>query len=387
MLLLVLAVILTQLTGRDPQVLFQAGMDAAKNGDQETVFRTARLLLKTPKFNGHAHMLRGMLFLEIGKYAAAVVEFQLASDSPTTRIQALTRSGEAFYRMRRFVDAEQVLLQVLEQDENNSDARRWLASAYYDLGSMALALEHLKIIGDTNPQDGRPFRLRGRIGKDFQHYGEAIVDYREALRRSLPDSEREAVILELADCQIQQLRYSEALETLQKAEASAKALSLQSACLAALGDTAQATRKADEALALSPELVPAILTRTAIDLEAGRPENVIGMLEKAAAREPGNFDILFQLVKALRQAGRNSEADSKSARLAELEQLAEEFSRLNAAAFRNNDDANLRFRLGQIAHQMDRPELARLWLEASLAITPDLVAARELLEELQRQHQ
>lgn len=379
---LLIAVLLMQQAGREPQLHFQNGMAAAKIGDAETTFYEASFLLKTPGFEDYAHMLRGTLFLESQEYIAAAAEFQMATDNPETRIEALTRSGEAFYRMHRFVDAEQVLLRALEEDDNNSDARRWLASTYYDLGSMALALEHLKIIGEKNPEDGRPFRLRGRIGKDFHHYGEAIEDYREALRRSLLESERDAVTEELAECLIWNLQYSEAMELLQNAKSSAQVFALQSACYAAMGDPIQAIRKADDALALNPDLVSAILTRASIESEVGKPENVIGMLEEAAASHPGNFEIFFQLVKALRQAGRISEADEKAGRLAELEALVDEFARLNAIAFRDLGDAQLRFQLGQLAKQMDRPELARLWLEAALAIDPDFVSARNLLKEL-----
>lgn len=377
-----IVVYLMQRAGRNPLLHFENGMAAAKSGDAETAFLEANFLLKTPGFEAQGHLLRGTLFLETQEYVAAVRQFHAASENPKTRIEALTRCGEAFYRMHRFIDAEQMLLQALEFDADNSDARRWLASTYYDLGSMSLALEHLKIVGEKNPEDGRPFRLRGRIEKDFHHHGEAIDDYREALRRNLSESERGAATEELAECLVLQLQYSEALETLQNAKPSAQVLALQSACYAAVGDSTEAIRKADEALALNPDLISAILTRASIELEVGRPENVIGLLEEAATSHPGNFEILFQLVKALRLAGRNSEADARSAQLAELEKLVDEFARLNALAFRDFDDANLRFQLGQMAQQMNRPDLARTWLAAALAINPDLVGARNLLNEL-----
>ena len=381
-ILLLSVVCLMLRAGRDPQQHFENGMAAANQGDAVTAFHEARFLLNTPGFEDHGHLLRGTLFLETQEYAAAASEFQMATGNPKTRTAALTRCGEAFYRLHQFVDAEQVLLRALEEDDDNSDARRWLASTYYDLGSMSLALEHLKIIGEKNPEDGRPFRLIGRIEKDFQHQGDAIEDYREALRRSLLESEREAVIEELAECLVHQLQYSEALDTLQEAKPSASVFSLQASCYAAMGDPEKAISKADDALALAPDLVSAIVTRASIELEVGKAENVIDLLEKASATHPGNFEILFQLVKALRLAGRAAEADAKSERLAELEKLVDEFAKLNATAFSDLGNAELRFQLGQLAQQLDRPELARLWLEAALAIEPDFVNARNLLKEL-----
>ena len=379
---LLIAVFLTQYAGRDPQLHFQNGMAAAKSGDTETVLHEASRLLKTPGFESYGHMLRGTWFLETREYVAAANEFGMATDDPKTRTEAYTRRGEAFYRMHQFVNAEQMLLQALKLDADNSDARRWLASTYYDLGSMSLALEHLRIIGDMNADDGRPFRLIGRIEKDFQHHGEAIDDYREALRRTLLESEREAVNEELAECLVHQLQYSEALRTLQDAKPTAPVFALQAACYAALGDSLKAISKANDALHLNPDLVSAILTRASIELETGKAVNVIDLLERAAAAHPGNFEILFQLVKALRLAGRVEEADEKSRRLAELEKLVDEFAKLNATAFSDLGNADLRFQLGQLALKIDRADLARSWLEAALAIDPDLVRARNLLREL-----
>ena len=117
-------------------------------------------------------------------------------------------------------------------------------------------------------------------------------------------------------------------------------------------------------------------------MEVGKAENVIGLLEDATASHPGNFEILFQLVKALRLVGRNAEAEAQSARLAELETLVDEFARLNTNTFSDLGNADLRFQLGELAQRMGRPELARSWLEAALAIDPNFVSARNLLREL-----
>ena len=369
-------------TGRDPLLRFQYGMTAATDGDAQKVLHEASLLLQTPGFESYGHMLRGTWFLKSQELAAAASEFGLATDDPNTRLAAYTRRGEAFYRMHQFVKAEQMLLQALELDADNSDARRWLASTYYDLGAMSLALEHLKIIGKIDLVDGRPFRLCGRIEKDFHRHAEAILDYREALHRDLPASERDAVTEELAECLVHQLQYSKAMDTLQDAKPSASVFALQSTCYAALGDPVKAIAKANSALELNPHLISAILTRASIEMEVGKAENVIGLLEDATASHPGNFEILFQLVKALRLVGRNAEAEAQSARLAELETLVDEFARLNTNAFSDLGNADLRFQLGELAQRMGRPELARSWLEAALAIDPNFVSARNLLREL-----
>lgn len=367
---------------RDPEQQFEDGMAAAGRGDTRAAIRAANLLLQTDGFESRGHLLRGTLFLQANRHVAAVEEFRSAAEDPEMRAEAYTRCGETFYRMHQFVDAEQMLLQALDHNPEHSNARRWLASTYYDLGSMSLALEQLKIVARLNPDDGRPFRLSGRIEKDFHRFGEAVEAYRQALARTLPESERDAATAELAECLVELRQYSDALETLKQAQVSARVLALQSACHAALGDPDLAIRKADAALELQPNLIAAILTRASIELERGRAENVVELLQSTADAHPGNYEVLFQLVKALRLAGRNAEADAKSGRLAELDKLVDEFARLNSAAFGDLGNAQLRLQLGQLAQQLDRPELARAWLDAALAIDPSLDSARKLLKEL-----
>ena len=372
---------------RDPLLRFQHGMAAVRNGDEETVFREAGLLLKTTGFESWGHMLRGTWFLETRKYVAAAHEFGMAKDDPGTRIEALTRCGEAFYRMNQFVDAEQTLLQALELDADNSDARRWLASTYYDLGAMSLALQHLKIVGINNPSDGRPSRLSGLIHRDFEQFGEAIPEYEEALQRELIPEEHQAVVLELADCLVHQLRYDEALKTLKSASETAESLAIQASCYSALGNSNEAIAKADTALKLDPLLRSAILTKAAIFLENDRAEEVVPILEAAVKTYPNDFDVLFQLIKAWRLTGRTDQADSQEQKLAELETLIDEFAALNKQAFSEVDNAELRFQLGRLAIRLDRPELAGSWFQAALAIDPQHSEARRLLDSVQNEGQ
>ncbi len=380
------AFLILQQAGRDPLLRFQIGMDAVRNGDGETVFREAGRLLKTSGFESSGHMLRGTWFLQEHSYDAAADEFGLATENPETRVEACTRCGEALYRMQKFVDAERMLLLALQYDESNSDARRWLASTYYDLGIMSSALEHLKIIGTDNPSDGRPYRLRGLIEKDFKQFGDAVTEYETALKRELPPAERQAVLLELSDCLVHQLRYDEALKTLTSAPRSAETLSLEAQCYAALGKLDEATNRADEAIRLNPNHVPAILTKAGIALENGQAETVRPILEAAAKTHPNDFDILFQLIKAWRLTGRTAQADAHSAKLAELEKLIDQFAALNTQTFTDLTNADLRFQLAQLAFRLDRPELAGSWLQAALAIDPQHTEARKLLESIQNEH-
>lgn len=366
----------------DPNRWYLRGLSAVADRDRETVLREASRLRKATGFESYGHMLRGKWFLSSQAFAAAAAEFQLAARNTSLRTEALTRCGEAFYRMQRFLDAENVLLQALESEPSNSDARRWLASTYYDLGAMTSALEHLKIIGSDNPTDGRPYRLRGLIQKDFEQYDQAIPEYEMALTRELPATEREAVLLELSECLVRQLRFEDALKTLKVASQTSKSQSIEAQCYAALGRPDDAERLADEAIQLDPSNVAAILTKARILIENGQAEKVLPTLRTTAEKHPGNYDVLFQLVKALRLTGNSVEADAMEPRLSELNRLIDEFSALHLKAFNDVGNADLRFQIAQIAMKLDRPKLARIWLQAALAIDATHTASRDLLDSL-----
>src|SRR6185295_5876458 len=101
------------------------------------------------------------------------------------------------------------------------DARRWLASAEYDLGRTDRADAELKIISDKAPHDPGPDRLRGLISKDYAEYAEAIDHYRESLRRNPQQRGRANVLAELAASLVKLGRFDEALETLRECDRTA----------------------------------------------------------------------------------------------------------------------------------------------------------------------
>ena len=369
----------------DPLARFELGMAAVKNADSNSVFREADILLKTPGFESYGHLLRGNWFLLAERFEGAAREFGLATENPATQVEAYTRCGEALYRLRRYRDAEKMLLLALQHDESNSDVHRWLASTYYDLGAMSLAMEHLQIVGVNNPADGRPWRLRGLIQKDFEQFGQAVSEYREALKRDLIPDQRQAVLRELAECLVRQLQYQDALATLDEAAETPETLSLQAQCHSALGNTAEALTKADAALRLNPDHRSAVLTKAVILLENNHAEDAVSILEAAVNTYPNDFDVLFQLIKAWRLTGRTVQADSQAPKLAELEKLIDEFAALNKETFNDLDNAELRCQLGRLAIRLDRPALAGSWFQAALAIDPQHAEAMNLLQSVQNE--
>jgi tetratricopeptide (TPR) repeat protein len=66
----------------------------------------------------------------------------------------------------------------------------------------------------------------------------------------------------------------------------------------------------------------------------------------------------------------------------ELRGLRDRFTKLHTQAIKNADDVDLRYQLGELARQLDKPLLAVSWFEAALALDPQHEKARQALQGL-----
>ena len=112
-----------------------------------------------------------------------------------------------------------------------------------------------------------------------------------------------------------------------------------------------------------------------LELNLGIPGDAVRELNRAAASPEFRDTALPLLGEALHRAGYHAEAVRV---LTEL--LAKDESQ--KTAFADTSDAELRCRLGQVALELDRPELARGWFQASLAIDPQHQDAQRSLRQL-----
>jgi len=189
-----------------------------------------------------------------GRLAQAVDTLEVAKDHPDSRALAFTLAGEALYKLQRFREADGILRAAVETEPSLTDAHRWLAALYYDIGAMDHALAELQVISEQAPDDPRPCRLRGLIYKDFEQEYErdAVHEYRESLRRGPDQPDRQQIRVELAECLVKQARFDEALETIGPCEKSPDVLAIQAQCHVGKGDKASARRLLGEALARDP---------------------------------------------------------------------------------------------------------------------------------------
>jgi TolA-binding protein len=102
--------------------------------------------------------------------------------------------------------------------------------------------------------------------KDFGHYGDAIAGYREFLKRAPAQSSASEIRLELAECQMKQREYQDALATLTEAPQQPKTWVWAAECHMGLTHGGDADPLIARALASDPDNLAVsgrVKTRTA----------------------------------------------------------------------------------------------------------------------------
>lgn len=359
--------------------LFQAGKEAFARGDLGAV-RTAAEALRSEKHCGpRARLLEGMLLLRSGRLFEAIETFGYAKDDPETQALAYALSGESLYRARQFRDAEKILSAAVQLDPSQTDAHRWLAALYYDIGAMGRALEQLAIVAEQAPEDPRPHRLRGLIRKDFEQYDKATAEYRESLRRDPNQPDRQEVLVELAESLLRQGRDEEALEVLHDATPSADVLSLEARCQWNRGEKEAASKRVGDALKLAPAHLDALELQAAIELDAGDAAAAVKTLSLAAKHHPKQYEVHYKLAQAYERLGKRDLAQKEIKAMRESREIRTRFAKLHEQAIADATNAGIRYELGQVALEFGRPELARSWFLATLAMDPDHAGARQAL--------
>lgn len=365
-----------------PEKSFSRGREALRAGDRQQVLREARQLQETPGFEPHGRLLSGLLLLRSGKPAEALTELQQAAQGESTALEAMTAAAECYYQLGQYIEVIDTAHAVLARNAEALDARRWLAAAYYDLGDLSDAVTELQTISTQSPDDPKPERLLGLIYKDNERFTEAVEHYRESIRRGPQQDDRQLVLLELAESLIRLSRFDESLQTLTDCDLTARSLALKAECLEGLGRADEAKGVLRQAIEIEPAYLPPVLQLAKLLLEAGRADEAVGMLQDAVRTAPHNGRAHYQLSQAYTRLGQQAKAAEELQLFQEAQQSEREFTDLHLAAAKNPSDADVRYRLGVLSRQFQKPELARVWFRAALAIHPGHGPARLALSEI-----
>jgi tetratricopeptide (TPR) repeat protein len=359
---------------------FRGALAAFEQNDLGQVSERMEVLRLVPDYTPHVHLLQGMLLLRSNQpVEEAMRELGLAKEHPQTAPWAYTLAGEILYKIGNLGGAVSVLQQAIVLDDQRTDAHRWLAAAYYDLGAMEEAVRHLAVVSELDLDDPRPNRLRGLIHKDYEKYLLAIEDYEESLRRQPGQKD---VLFELAYCLAKVRQLDRALEILRECEATAEALTLAAECEYAQ-DNVEATRNLlDQAFQLPDPPTEAFQLRATLALDTRDVEQAAEVLEQGIAQYPKDFTLRFKLSQAYRRLGREAEAEEQAGLSEELRGLRYRFSELHEEAINKPLDPEVRYQLGLLAQQLEQPQLAVSWFRATLALDPHHQPAQQALESI-----
>lgn len=357
---------------RRPSQRFARALAAVDAKRFEQVQRELDALENTAGYTTQCHFLRGVLLLQQERFFPALDEFGHTVDDPQLRVRTLILSGEALYRVQNFQAAIGLLAQVLSTEPDSLDAHRWLAAAYYDLGLTTEALQHMVRVSELDPSDARPHRLMGLIQKDFENYAAAVKSYRESLRRNPQQPDREALLLELAECQLEMHQHQDALASLAECRPAPNRWALEAECHYGSGDLAEARRLVEQTLEAAPANLRALFLQGTIFLDEGNAEAAVKVLLQAVAAYPKDYTVRFKLGRAYRRLGDSENADAQARIADEIKRLRLQFSKLHETAAAEPNNADVRCQLAILANQLDRPDLARVWFQAALAIDPKL---------------
>jgi len=348
----------------------EQSLAAVEEGDLIIARRLLAELKSSPSGSHQATLVRGALLLKKGFYYPAIDELQKVQAEPKLKKPALLRLGEAWYHLGRHIEAQSALQQVLEEDPDSVAAHRWLAASYYDLGAIHDAMHHLKRTAELDSADPRPHRLLGLIYKDYERYDDAIPCYEESLRRKQDQTAASEIRQELAACQVKLRRYQDALATLAASPASAEVDVLRAECHYALGDMPQARQAVADALKQDANHLEGLLLQGTMFLDEGEAKRAVEVLEHAARIRPKDYTVHFKLSQAYSQAGDAEASKSEQAVAEKIRAIRQEFADLHQAAWDRPGDAEVRLRLAAIARELDRPDLADVWLRSAAALQP-----------------
>lgn len=363
-----------------PLASYHRGRAALISGDRAVVERTADALIHTAGYEAHGWLLKGLWLTRMGKLQEATVCLGRAAEHESLAVEANYTAAQCFYQAGLYPQAVDTALMALDRDPHCLQARRWLASAYYDLGNLSQATDELDRISREAPTDPRPQRLLGLIAKDSERFAKAIEYYRESLRRDPDQAEAEAIRTETAESHIKLGQFTEARTALRACQPSAITLTLEAECFNSTGAQAEAQEQLRVALTLNPKYFPAKLMQGKLASDQGRLDEAEQFLREAMLLEPQNSQAHFQLSQALRRNGKVAEADEELQKMQSIQAMEREFSDLHEEVDARPDDVEARYRTGELAERLGKPKLAILWYRAALSIDSRHAKARVALQ-------
>jgi len=377
-LALALALLATHAWHQWPTRRYAAVLPVMDSGNDEAVYYASLGFGGNVRYEPEEAVLRGHLALRSGRPSEALRELEAATECQRTHWRAMVLSGAAYFNLRRLPEATRAWKAALAEDADNADLHRGLAAAYFDLGAMGPSQHHLERWIELSPNDPRPHRMMATIYKDFTRLPQASEHYRTTLRliaddprlaQFVPDLPQ--VHLELATCLADQGEFNEALEVLSDSESTAEVLTVRAECHFAEGQYDEADEEVRGALEQVPGYLPALLLAADVALDQQQVEEALQFAQRAVSTYPKDSSARQRLGLVYQRLGRLQEAEAELRKMELLRELRLRFTDLHARAGASPNDADVRYELGLVAHELALDDLALEWFSAALSIDPN----------------
>jgi tetratricopeptide (TPR) repeat protein len=351
---------------------FERGWIALTEGKFAEVTLRISHLRQHPEFAEHICVLRAGVLVRTGDPNGGLEILRKIAADDQLQERRMLLICEALYQLKRFADAALVAMEILELPNHGSQAHRWLAAIYYDLGSMSQAEVHLQKLSALEPQDYSPFFLLGQVHNDFERYSEAIEDYRQALKRNPPVQIIPKLHLGMATAQAKSNDFHAALATLEavRLEGNIEAQALLAECLWSVGRKADSQALLARIQVIDADHIEVLWLEARLALEAGQTEKAISLLLKVVAKDSFHDIALMELATLYRRLGNFAEADRYLARRNVARELFEQMVQLNTRAIREPLNAEVRDELAVVCENLGKPELAIAWRDAAKSLRP-----------------
>lgn len=363
----------------DPQRHFELGIAGFRENNRDKIEKAFVALEGKAGYESQHAFFDASLRMRDGDAREAMRLALSAQDHPDVEVESRVLAGEAAYQLGAAGNAKLLWEDALARDPECVAAHQWMGVLYYDLGAMDAALLHLQTVSQLSPTDHRPDRLMGLINRDYERPEIAIPHYLESLKRAPTQIGVESLWLELAECQIKQREYDAAMKSLGNCSETPWRNRLTARCLMNLGVLDDARRLAEKALLAEPQNLETLKLNGDIALLDGNAERAADFFKIGVEVSPFDHGARTQLAQVLGRLGRDEEAQIQSKRAEELQVLWQSFSDLQIDAINRPTDAELRFKIGSLANQLGKPELAGSWFQAALAIDPTMKKAADAI--------
>ena len=358
------------LSGADLSERFRTGMQAARQRDWKTARACADALRDVEEYHAHYCLIKGFELRARGKTKEALVSFSDAHTHPDTREIAVHEGASILYSVGEYSQVILMCEQVLQWNPKRTDTLRLLAAAYYDIGAMIQAINTLKVVIEQVPDDHRPHYMQASILHDFERFGDAVLAYEQAAARiSKPSPARDEILAGWGACLVRLRRHEEALEVLKPASDWADVQTQRAVALLELRKPGEALTAAESALRQQPLHHEAATVAARCYELSGDAEKGIALLQAAVDVHPFELELHLRLADMLSANGQPELGLEHRKKAAQISEYRRDFSHKQQDLVHNDNDASLRFEIGQLAEKLGKIEIARGWLRAAVGMS------------------